>query len=159
MLITETTLEVVDIKQYDNVKKEDTYIPNFLRVMAATRVSQSAEEWINHFKQYNSGTYSSQWMVVDYNIFNKIKGTKQRLDKLLYILEQTPNKMVSYDISPQFYDQGYFASFNRAFFQETKIDLNQALITALYGNIFDYEGANRKIIFNVRNVFNLETSK
>ena len=149
LLITETTLEVVDIKQYDNVKKEEYYIPNFLRVMAATRVSQSAEEWINNFKQYNSGTYSSQWMIVDYNIFNKIKGSQVRQDKLIYILEQTPNRIISYDISQQFYDQGYFASFNRAFFQETKLDLNQALITSLYGNIFDYEEANRKKIFNV----------
>ena len=128
LVITETTLEVIDIRKYDYVKKEENYVPNFLRVMAASRLAKSAEEWIDIFKKDNSGTYSSQWIIVDHNVFAKIKGTNQQQPKLLYVLEQTPNLMVSHDISQQFYKESYFASFNRAFFEETQIDLNQALI-------------------------------
>lgn len=148
-MITETTLEVIDIRQYDYVKKEEDYIPNFLRVMAATRLSKTAGEWVQILKKYNSGTYSSQWMIVDYNIVNQIKGTDNKPDNLIYVVEQTPNRIISYDISQQFYNQGYFASFNRAFFEETRMDMNQALVIALYGDIFGYNGANRRKIFNV----------
>lgn len=149
IVITETTLEVVDIRLYDYVKKAENYIPNFLRVMAASRIAKSAEEWVNIFKKDNSGTYSSQWIIVDHNIFAKIKGTNKKESKLVYVLEQTPNIIISHDISKQIYTQSYFASFNRAFFEETKIDLNQALLISLYGELFGYNGAKRRKIFNV----------
>jgi hypothetical protein len=51
------------------------------------------------FTKYNSGTYSSQWIVIDYNIFNKIKGTNTTFENLIYVVEQTPDKFISHDIS------------------------------------------------------------
>lgn len=41
LLIMETTLEVIDIKLYNSVKSPEQYIPNFMRVMAATRFSKT----------------------------------------------------------------------------------------------------------------------
>lgn len=41
LLVMETTLEVINIKLYDSVKPADKYIPNFMRVMAATRFSKT----------------------------------------------------------------------------------------------------------------------
>jgi hypothetical protein len=38
----ETTLELIDIGLYSNVKKPEDYIPNFTRVLAATRFAKSA---------------------------------------------------------------------------------------------------------------------
>jgi len=38
----ETTLEVIDISLYSKVKQAEDYIPNFLRVMSATRFSKTA---------------------------------------------------------------------------------------------------------------------
>lgn len=107
-MVTETTLEVIDVKIYKgNVKEASEYIPNFMRVLAATRFAKTAVnkyiiiqvEWVEIFKTYNSGTYSSQWMVVDYKIFNKMKGTKNANSNLLYVVEQTPDKFIIQDIT------------------------------------------------------------
>lgn len=56
------------------------------------------------FGRYNSGTYSSQWMIIDYNVFEKIKNTNHRPEKLIFVMEQTPDKFVSHDISKYLYD-------------------------------------------------------
>lgn len=99
LLITETTLEVIDIEQYSKVKKADKYIPNFLRVLSASRFSKNAKDWCESMKSDNSGTYSSQWMIIDYNKFSSIKGTNQQTQDIVYLLEQSPGKVVYHDIS------------------------------------------------------------
>ena len=95
----ETTIDVVDVNEFQYVKPADKYIPNFMRVLAATRFAKSSKEWINIFKTYNSGTYSSQWMIIDYNLFNKIKGTNKQAKELLYVIEQNPQHLIYHDIS------------------------------------------------------------
>jgi len=40
--------------------------------MTATRFARTGEEWTKIFDRYNSGTYSSQWMIIDYNVFEKV---------------------------------------------------------------------------------------
>lgn len=99
LVVTETTLEIIDIEHYKNVKSPKEYIPNFLRVLYATRFARNAKEWCQMFSKYNSGTYSSQWMILDYNVFNKIKNTKKYPDQMVYMMEQTPQKIVYHDIS------------------------------------------------------------
>jgi hypothetical protein len=42
LLVTETTIEVVDASKYEKVKDPHQYIPNFMRIMAATRFAKSA---------------------------------------------------------------------------------------------------------------------
>jgi hypothetical protein len=99
LMVTETTLEVIDINLYNSVKEEDKYIPNFMRVNSATFFSSTAKEWIDNFSFYNSGTYSSQWMVLDYKVFDQIKAEKSQGENLLWVLEQTPSKVISHDVS------------------------------------------------------------
>lgn len=89
-------------------------------------------------------------MILDLNIFKKIKGTKEELPKLFYVMEQVPTHITIHDVSKYLYKHLFYGSFNRAFFLETKVDLNQALINKLYGGLFDYNGANRGKIFYVR---------
>jgi hypothetical protein len=99
LLITETTLEVIDIDLYKNVKGPRNYIPNFLRVLSASRFAKNGKEWCQSINSNNSGTYSSQWMIIDYNIFKQMKGTDNNIKGLLYILEQTPDRVTFHDIS------------------------------------------------------------
>lgn len=107
---------------------------------------------MNTFSKFNSGTYSSQWMILDYNIFEKLKGKnsdQNRDKKLFYILEQVPHNITAHDISDYLYTHSYFGSFNRAFFDETNLDLHTALLTNLYHtDKFQYSGSSRRIIFN-----------
>jgi hypothetical protein len=149
LMITETTLEVIDINLYKKyVKKEQEYIPNFMRVLAATRAARSAEEWVKHFSYKHSGTYCSQWMIVDYNIFEKIKGTKDRPNGLFYIMEDNPQEIESHDISKYFYDFQFFGSYNRAFLDGTKEILETKKLEKIYGDFLGYNGANRGKEFN-----------
>lgn len=149
LLVTETTLEVIDINLYDSVKKANKYIPNFMRVNSATFFSMSAEEWVTNFSYLNSGTYSSQWMVLDYKVFDKVKGSKvaNNQKKLLYVLEQTPGSIIQHDVSDYLFNNTYFASFNRAFFSETEDSLNMQLIKSLYGDTFSFQESSRGKIF------------
>lgn len=145
LLILETTIEIIDADKFRYVKPPEKFIPNFLRVLYATRFSRTGKEWTQLFKLYNSGTYSSQWMILDYkvfgNIYNKSLEKKNINDEeeesntkeLFYLLEQNPIRIISHDSSDYLVKESFFGSFNRAFLNETKLDLNNSLIKHLYG--------------------------
>jgi hypothetical protein len=87
-------------------------------------------------------------MIIDYKLFGQLKGTNDQKPHLLYMMEQTPERIVYHDISSYLYNHGFFGSFNRAFLRKTKRDLHMAMIKFLYGNQFGYSGANRAKIIN-----------
>lgn len=148
LLVMETTIEIGTADPYKHVKKANEYIPNFMRVLGATRFAEKGIDWVNSLKHYNSGTYSSQWMILDYKQFNKIKGTQNRAKGILYMLEQTPGNIQWHDISDYLLDHSYFGSYNRAFLEETNADLQTALFDNLYHvNFLSYQDANRAKIF------------
>ncbi len=68
------------------------------------------EEWVRNFSFFNSGTYSSQWIILDYKVFEKYRNKKPDIanfkDKeykgLLYVLEQVPNSMIHHDVTEKF---------------------------------------------------------
>jgi len=105
LVVTETTLDVIDMSLYDNINKDNRYIPNFMRVNSATYFSKSAVEWVENFKFYNSGTYSSQWMIIDYNNLERSVNNKTcKFQNVLHVLEQTPNSIISHDVSKYLLD-------------------------------------------------------
>lgn len=115
------------MKAYRQVKTAKHFIPNFMRINSASFFSNSTEEWTSNFSFFNSGTYSSQWMVVDYKIFDKIKGRKfeelkpHEFKGLFSVLEQVPNKMVVHDLSDKLIEVGgniffYFCYFCFSYF-------------------------------------------
>ena len=169
LLIMETTIEIIDADKFRYVKNHTEFIPNFMRVLYATRFSTTAAQWPSLFNFYNSGTYSSQWMIIDYNKFKEIKGKKlsdlvinkninennlvqetleveegvgnSKIQNILFVVEQDPIRIISHDITTHLLKQTYFGSYNRAFFDETNLDLNTSLIRHLYG---DYLGSIKK---------------
>ena len=152
LVIMETTIEVIDINLYKQMKLEyKHYIPNFMRVLLASKTAKNNKEWLTLFRKNMSGTYSSQWMILDYKIFNTIIG--KTLDKvkqyknLFLLIEEIPNKIISHDISNVLYSKKYFGSYNRAFLNSSKKTLNQQLIEHLYGTKFSYNDGNRAMIF------------
>jgi hypothetical protein len=157
LFVTETTLEVIDMNAYRQVKTASNFIPNFMRINAASFFSNTSEEWTKNFSFFNSGTYSSQWMIIDYKVFDKIKGQKadevkdEDLKGLFSVLEQVPNKIVVHDISNKLIENGYFASFNKIFFSETKESVNEDLVRELYGEYLTSKGQERAKIFKFLN--------
>jgi hypothetical protein len=181
--VVETTLDVYNLNLYKNAKSSNEYIPNFMRVNTSTMFSKTAKEWVDSFKKYNTGTYSSQWIVTDYNVFDKIKNTEESLRKielnkkvrfrvskvseklleisngLTMILEQTPGNIISHDVSKHILINSYYSGFNKAFFQETNRDLDTALLEEIYGE--ELKHSDRGEIFNKleKNVENMKTFK
>lgn len=144
LVVTETTIEVVDINLYASMKTSDTYLPNFLRVLAATRFAKTAKEWVQHFSKINSGTYSSQWLILDYKEFDKVKNTNKIPKNVFYMLEQIPNRIISHDVTKYLWENNFFGGYNRAFFDESNKTLHQALINNLYGPLLgDYKASRR----------------
>ena len=153
LLIMETTIEVVDLSLYKNELDENDYIPSFMRVLQPTFFAKSAKEWVEIFNKNKVGSYSSQWMILDYNIFEKeVKGKThteaKNVKQMFYILEEIPNQIEYHDISKFLFKHSYFGSYNRTFLSSSKKSLNQKLIENLYGERFSYKLASRALIFS-----------
>mmetsp|Transcript_91527 Transcript_91527/g.191324 ORF Transcript_91527/g.191324 Transcript_91527/m.191324 type:complete len:413 (-) Transcript_91527:39-1277(-) len=113
LAITETTL---------NIPKEQIYpvgdvYPDFLRIMAANRLSKDGNDWVSMMTLSATGTYSSQWLVVDYN---KFSSGAPLPSGAFYVLEQAPGVSRSEDMSQVLMDRGYWASFDRAYFEDVR---------------------------------------
>lgn len=113
LAITETTLSIPEDQQYDYTSK----VPDFLRIMAANRLSSSAEDWVQSMANSATSTYSSQWMVVDYKKFSA--GTDLQ-DGTFFVLEQAPGVSHFEDMSSRLQRDGYWASFDRAYFDDVR---------------------------------------
>jgi hypothetical protein len=86
----------------------------FMRAMIANHLARNTMEWIQLFKQYNSGTYNNQWMIVNYGAFQP--GSPIRNKSLLHVLEQMPGYVVHDDLTTHLVNQTYWASYNIPFF-------------------------------------------
>jgi len=69
LVVMETSLMVLDPALWDRAMHfpEHPHIPNFVHIMATNRMARSAQHWSWLFSGAKTGTYASQWMVVDYN--------------------------------------------------------------------------------------------
>jgi hypothetical protein len=56
----------------------------------------SGEEWIDIFKQYNSGTYNNQWIIVNYARFTPGEPLP---DGVLHVVEQIPTRVEFEDVT------------------------------------------------------------
>jgi len=113
LAITETTLNIPQSQQYP----VGTRLPDFVRIMAANRVASDGESWVRSMSETATGTYSSQWMVVDYNKFSPGNDLPPGT---FHVLEQAPGASHYEDMSGRLQEKGYWASFDRAFFDEIR---------------------------------------
>ena len=120
LMVAETTLWVFNTSLYPDILRANT-ISEFLRVMGANYISQSAPEWIQHFTTQNSGTYCSQYMVVDTKLFVPNQTVPANT---LWVAEQLPGNITSADMSSHLNSPGYWASYN----------------TPIFANVFERSG-------------------
>ena len=59
-------------------------------------MSRNIKEWIDYFSLINSGTYSSQWMVVDYKKVKELN-TNRNIREMFYVIEQIPTDIIFKD--------------------------------------------------------------
>eukprot|EP00451_Oxyrrhis_marina_P009659 CAMPEP_0204320460 /NCGR_PEP_ID=MMETSP0469-20131031/7653_1 /ASSEMBLY_ACC=CAM_ASM_000384 /TAXON_ID=2969 /ORGANISM="Oxyrrhis marina" /LENGTH=672 /DNA_ID=CAMNT_0051301725 /DNA_START=27 /DNA_END=2045 /DNA_ORIENTATION=- len=144
VVITETTLSLLKDSPYDKVNDGPTTVPDFFRVMIANRLAGSSEDWVNLMKQSATGTYSSQWMAVDYNKFQKGQPVPQGT---LFVLEQVPGRNEIRDESDTLNSQGFWSSANRPVFDQVRAISGDEEATAEHGDIFSANNNPRAKIF------------
>lgn len=113
LAITETTLSIPRKQNYPSAQT----VPDFIRIMAANRLSSNAEDWVRNMVDSATGTYSSQWMVMDYKKFTP---GQELPDGAFYVLEQVPGTSHYEDMSGRLREKHYWASFDRAFFDDVR---------------------------------------
>merc|ERR1719201_311218 len=69
LVVTETTISMLTDEPYDKLDDSGTNVPDFMRIMLSNRLAKTGKDWVDWMKKSATGTYSSQWMVVDYNQF------------------------------------------------------------------------------------------
>jgi len=114
LAVTETTLQVPNKQQYDTSASS---LPDFLRIMAANRVASSGREWVDSMVGSATGTYSSQWLVVDYTRFSPGSSLPEGT---FHVLEQAPGISHFEDMSAHLQREGYWASYDRAYFDDVR---------------------------------------
>jgi len=133
-------------------------LPCWVRVMVANRLATSGQDWTDIFKKRNSGTYNNQFMIIDYRKFTP----GQPLPKagLFYVLEQIPGYVEARDMTLVLSKQGYWPSYNVAYFPKVFNMSGQWDQVRAYGDWFTYDKTPRALIFkreygNVKNMASL----
>jgi len=161
LTVMETSLEVIDPAAWDNVLTfpANPHIPNFVHIMATNRMAKSSAQWARMFSLVNTGTYTSQWAVVDYKQF--VSGNKI-LDNTLWVVEAIPGMMHMEDMSSYLQNKRYWPSFNRPFFQNIREFSGHAAAERSHGALYSWSGNPRAQIFaanvgNVNTLFEMRT--
>ncbi|KAI6660986.1 hypothetical protein LOD99_13709 [Oopsacas minuta] len=141
LAVMETTNTIYNGELWKFVEQES--IMEFSRVMIANRLAESAEDWVEIYSRYNSGTYNNQWMVLDYNKFSP--GNVR--DGTLYVLEQLPGYIERQDMTYVLREKGYWASYNIPFFAEVYNRSGTPKMADKHGDWFTHEGHPRAKIF------------
>lgn len=159
LVIMDTTLEIINTKIYDRVAEfpANPHIPVFAHVMMVNRMAKNAVQWQMLFSERNSGQENAQWMIVD---FNKFVPGEPLLDGAFFVIEMVPGTIQKKELAGHIRSTGYFASYNRPFFPETRAQSGHAAAEAHYGALFSYGGNPRATIFanhapNVANLFDM----
>jgi len=86
-VVMETTLELIDENAFLDVLPASEYIPDHYRVNIANRLAFHAEDWIDWLAFVNSGTYCSEWMIIDLHKFKKSIGKDKMVPGVFIVSE------------------------------------------------------------------------
>merc|ERR1719277_2794893 len=119
-------------------------IPNFMHIMAVNRLASSAAHWAQLFSSVNTGTYTSQWMVVDYNQF---EAGKPLADNAFWVVEAVPGVAHAEDMSGYLRTHGYWPSFNRPYFDTVRAACGYDAAERSHGALYSWNDNPRAKIF------------
>eukprot|EP00931_Biecheleriopsis_adriatica_P105978 TRINITY_DN80495_c0_g1_i1.p1 TRINITY_DN80495_c0_g1~~TRINITY_DN80495_c0_g1_i1.p1 ORF type:complete len:662 (-),score=161.32 TRINITY_DN80495_c0_g1_i1:24-1721(-) len=142
----ETSLEILDPTVWDKVHDFPRFasIPNFMHLMAVNRMAKSSAHWAKLFSKANTGTFTSQWMVTDYNEFKRGEPIP---DSTFWVIEMIPGVSEMRDMSGYLREKRYWPSFNRPFFATTREASGFSAAERTHGMLYSYEANPRATIF------------
>mmetsp|Transcript_15841 Transcript_15841/g.28893 ORF Transcript_15841/g.28893 Transcript_15841/m.28893 type:complete len:682 (+) Transcript_15841:71-2116(+) len=145
LVVTETTISMLTDEPYDKLQSDPAVeIPDFMRIMVANRLAQTGSDWADLMRKSSTGTYSSQWMVVDYNRFTA--GAPLEAGAL-WVVEQAPGITHAEDMTQRLQQLGYWASENRAWYKDVRGVVGATDAEDLHGALFSADHNPRANIF------------
>ncbi|XP_015778026.1 PREDICTED: phospholipase-B 81-like isoform X2 [Acropora digitifera] len=113
------------------------------RVRLANMMAHSGKEWSDVYKQYNSGTYNNQYMLLD---LKKVELKKTLQNGALWIVEQIPGLVVGSD-QTEILRAGYWPSYNVPFHEQIYNLSGYPDFVKKHGLLYSYQLAPRAEIF------------
>jgi hypothetical protein len=150
MLSTNLTVTETTNLMFNNAAYEFTIpqsVSEFIRVMVANSLAVDGNSWVNTFARYNDGAYNNQYMIVDHNLYVPGTPASELPDNLLWVIEQMPGMTPNADMTPVLRKQGYWASYNRQYFQAIRNVSGITWAVQHYNNsYFTHDGSPRAVI-------------
>ncbi len=146
MVVTETTIVNENKDLWTHVQPRNSVLC-WARNMLANRLSNSGSEWVTHYSYYNSGTYNNQYMILDYKKFKPGGATSSASPGLFTVLEQMPGTIYFEDLTSTLFEQSYWPSYNRPFFDKIKKISNQTGVEEAFGEHYNYHKTARAQLF------------
>jgi hypothetical protein len=147
LIVMDTSIEILNSEVYDDMKsfnEASPHIPNFIHIMIANRLAKNANQWTRIQGTMNTGTYNSQWMIVDYNQFTPGKPAP---DNLLWVVDSVPGIVHAEDLSHRLRTEGYFASYNRPYFTDVRDRTGHTAAMKSHGALYSWDDNPRARIF------------
>lgn len=151
LMVTETTNGFFNASLKALIKPQS--LLSWVRAGIANRMASGGQEWSQVFAQYNSGTYSNQWIIVDYKRFTPFKAPLN--SGLLWIAEQMPGHVEMAD-KTHVLALGYWPSYNVPYFENIFTASGFGLMVENAGVGWSWELAPRAKIFR-RDHFQVQT--
>ncbi|XP_061822141.1 phospholipase B-like 1 isoform X2 [Nerophis lumbriciformis] len=155
LLVTQTSIGVFNASLFSQLSPHSLLA--WQRVRLANSLARSGEEWVQIFSKYNSGTYNSQYMVVD---LSKISLGHSIRTGALTVVEQIPGKVMHSD-QTQTLRGGYWPSYNIPFHVEIYNLSGYSVMWTKHGEDFSYDLCARAKILrrDQAKVFDLRSLK
>lgn len=119
----------------------------WVRVLVANLLADSGPAWAATFSKYNSGTYNNQWMILDTKGWHYSEEQARMKPHTLTVSELLSGFVHTEDMTIFLDEHGYWASYNRPFFQDTFNLSGQPAMVARYGDHFSWSRTARAQIF------------
>ncbi|XP_042895278.1 putative phospholipase B-like 2 [Parasteatoda tepidariorum] len=142
LAVMETSLENTNTTLWQYIRPST--ILEFQRTIIANRLAKNGQQWTDIFSIMNSGTYNNQWMVLNYN---KFQPNQPLQDGLLYVLEQLPNYIHSEEKTDVLRKQGFWSSYNVAYYEDIFNMSGAPENVKKYGDFFTHDKSPRALIF------------
>ncbi|XP_020500493.2 phospholipase B-like 1 [Labrus bergylta] len=133
LLMTQTSIGVFNISLFSQLSPHSLLA--WQRVRLANNLAHSGEEWAKIFSKYNSGTYNSQYMVVD---LSRVSLGHSIKSGALTVVEQIPGKVAHSD-QTQALRRGYWPSYNIPFHADIYDLSGYGVMWNRYGEDFSYD--------------------
>ncbi|CAH2094909.1 unnamed protein product [Euphydryas editha] len=148
LVAAETTIGNSNRSLFELVKPVGQVL-EYARAMVANRLARNGKEWVEIFRQHNSGTYNNQWYIVDYKKF-KPKTSQfpgHIAPGLLWVVEQLPGYTEAADLTEHLKETSYFPSYNIPYFPRVFNMSGGNQRVATYGDWFGYHTNPRAKMF------------